>query len=93
MKYFETFWNLINICNLEQDNSFLIMLKMSFLDDCYAVSRNEKINPDYILLILSSGFQYYLLGNIVNTISRHLMKGSEDGIWIDLYKKPATTQR
>ena len=68
-----------------------------FFDDCYTVLRSTQISPEELLLILNSinSSIQFTMGYSTDQIPflDILMKRNENSIWMDLYHKPADTQR
>ena len=68
-----------------------------FLDDCYTVSRSSQISLEELLLDLNSinpSIQFTMEYSKDQILFLDiLIKRNENGIWMDLYCKPADTQR
>ena len=68
-----------------------------FLDDCYTVSRSSQISLEELLLDLNSinpSIQFTMEYSKDQILFLDiLIKRNENGIWMDLYRKPADTQR
>ena len=98
MVYFET--KFYSVCTFTYGEVLAEYIKENwnpFLDDCYIVLRNSQISPKELLLTLNSinpSIQYtmeYIQDQI--PFLDILIKRNENGIWMDLYHKPADTHR
>ena len=98
MGYFEI--KLYSICTFKYGEHLVEYIKENwncFLVDCYAVLRSSQISPEELLLTLNSinpSIQF-TMGYSNNQIQFLviLIQKNENSIWIDLYHKPANTQR